>query len=179
LDYKSIIELVAVIVAAITAGFAYFTIRKNMQTNRGTAMLACLEKHFYIMEHKTKALADKSESMAKQYYRENFDLLWSEIHLWKDGVISDVTMFDWLHLRQIEYDEDKINVDGIKEPITYKKQWGRYIEEGYFREGDQYIELIKKNHCKRIKNIMDLKIEKGRLNNSLLFRIKKAFGQVS
>lgn len=160
-------QIIAAIGVSVAAVCALAAVRVHRKASTGSTMLACLERYTDVMEHKRKAIIENSVSLAEQYYREIFDLLWSEIQLWRDEVIQDDTMYAWLYLRRKHWeDDDKIQVslqDGTTKDVKYREEWEKCITGHYYHPNDPYISLIRKVHEGQITTIKDLKKQKGKL----------------
>lgn len=158
--------LAVIVLTAITAlsacAAAVFTLLAALATKkatRGAALGICLDKYILIMKGKSKAIGEKNKEMAEDFYRELFDLHWSEFHLWHDGIIPDKVMRAWLLIRHKNYKEDKITWEsnGEQIQITYKSQWKRLIDGGYFENDDPFVKFMRRAHSRPVSNMKELK----------------------
>ncbi len=98
------LELTLLALAAVGAcGAALFTwraARATAKANRGQTILMCLDKYISIMRDKSEAIKAKEERLAKDFYRELFDLHWSEFHLWHEGAIPNSVMSPWINSQE-------------------------------------------------------------------------------
>lgn len=97
------------IVSAIGVYFALDYYKKNIEASiahtKASIILQCLQRYLEITDHRTKAIIQQNEEMARQYWRELVDLLWSEYHLWKheNEYIGDEHMHIWCTVRRESY----------------------------------------------------------------------------
>jgi hypothetical protein len=106
--FQFLFTALAALGACAAAIFTYSAARATAKASRGQTLLACLDKYISIMKDKREAAEKQSLSLARQFYRELFDLHWSEFHLWQQGAISDNVMRAWLIVRKRNYDSDGI-----------------------------------------------------------------------
>lgn len=153
---------IAAAAASAAAIFTYFAANATKRASTGAALLSCLDKYISIMKDRTRALSEKSNHSAEEFYRELFDLHWSEFHLWQHGVIPDQFMRSWLYIRKRNYDSDKIIVkstEGVEKAITYKKMWDKLKAENYFEINDPFVRFMDRAHGAAITDIKKLKKE--------------------
>lgn len=163
-------QIIAAIGVSVAAWLAYRAVQVHKNASNGSTMVACLGKYIDIMEHKRVAEEGNRVSLAEQYYREIFDLLWSEVRFWRDKVIHDDTMFAWLYIRRKHYeDDDKIQVkldDGTTKDIKYREEWEKSFAGHYFHPSDPYIPFMRKVHNGEINTLKDLRRQRKILNKA-------------
>ena len=165
-NWVATVASVGSVLAAIGAFFATLFARQSAKlaekANIGSTMLACLERYTAVMADKRNAVKKHDILLAKQFYRELFDLHWSEMYLWKDGIISDSTMLYWLKVRKRNYDNDRISVktkdlDKVQEvDVSYKDYWNEINNTRYFERDDPFVKLMEEVHDGKIMNIESL-----------------------
>ncbi len=163
----SIAQIVAALGVMAAAIFTFRAANVHKKASTGATMISCLEQYTKVMEHKREAIEGNSISLAEWYYREIFDLLWSELHLWKDKVILDETIFAWLYIRRKQYDDDdtiSVTLPGGKsQDIKYKDEWDKVITGHYYHPKDPYIDFMRRVHDGEITTLKKLKIYKRKL----------------
>ena len=161
-NYQFVLLLLAALGACLAALFTFSAANATKKASRGDVLLSCLEKYISIMKDKSKAVEEKSPQWADEFYRELFDLHWSEFHIWQEGVISDRVMQSWLYIRKRNYDSDKImfkSADGSEKSVTYKEQWDKVKSENYFEINDPFIRFMERAHSGDIADIKKFKKE--------------------
>lgn len=146
--------------AAVAAILSLLSIRTNVNTARSHVLLQCLEDYIEIQKHRTDALMKRNEKLCLDYYRELFDLHWTEFRLWKSGFIDDETMSTWLKIRYRNYLNDAISFmdDAGKEiKISYKESWEKLINENYFEKDDLFIKFMGYAHNDEIPRAIEMK----------------------
>jgi hypothetical protein len=120
-----------------------------LKQTKATIMQKCTETYIIIRRQRSKAIEDKSEELAKDYYREICDLHWSEYILYKEDLIPHSAMKAWLDARSRNYTNDNVpiedNIRGIRR-ITYAEVWNELLEKGYFEKDDPFVEFMDKVH---------------------------------
>lgn len=156
------LELTLLALAAVGAcGAALFTwraARATAKANRGQTILMCLDKYISIMRDKSEAIKAKEERLAKDFYRELFDLHWSEFHLWHEGAIPNSVMSPWIIVRRRNFNKDYIECrsEGNNIQISYASSWSELKGE-YFELTDSFVNFMDTIHIGDIVNIRKLK----------------------
>ena len=143
----------------------------------GSMLSHCVERYESIMRIRHEAKSEKDHERARQYYRELFDLFWSETYLWIDGMIPDYIMLHWIQARsnswQDKDEEDKIetekkNDDGriVHEDVTYTECW-EYARDGVFKMDECFKAFMVKVHDNKLNTIKELIQEKETLKHKL------------
>lgn len=147
--------------AAIAAILSLLSIRANINTARSNVLLRCLEDYLEIQKHRTDALMKKNETLCFDYYRELFDLCWTEFRLWKSGFIDDETMSIWLKIRYRNYDKNDAisfkDATGNDIKVYYKESWKKLIKENYFEKDDLFIKFMEYAHNDEIHKAIGMK----------------------
>lgn len=148
-EFQSALLLLAALGACMAAIFTAYAARATAKANTGQTLLSCLENYINIMKVRRNAEEKKNPDLAKEFYREMFDLHWSEFHLWHEGAIPDHVMRAWLSVRQRNYNADNINCqaqDGTQRMVSYRDIWGELVSNGYFELNDRFVEFMNKAH---------------------------------
>lgn len=155
------IMLVAVASAAAAAIFTWREAKAVTKSTTSSNLINCLNAYITIMRAKTKALEDKSEQQCKDFYRELFDLHWTEFQMWRDGLIPDHVMKAWLAVRRRNYLEDSMQFDkdGQKITVSYRQVWDELEHKKYFEPTDPYRQLMNKVHEEIITDMNKLREE--------------------
>ena len=154
--------------AFMAAFFTLFAARSTKTASRGATMLDCLDKYITIMKDKRKAMEEKKPQLAEEFYRELFDLHWSEFHLWHENVIPNKVMHSWLYIRKRNFNGDKILCKfegGKEENVTYREQWEKAKSENYFEINDPFIKFMDRAHSEAITDIKNSR--KKQVNDKL------------
>lgn len=155
-----VLLLVAALGACAAAVFTAFSTRATAKASRGETLLSCLEKYISIMKDKRTARENRDFDLAKEFYRELFDLHWSEFHLWHEGAIPDGVMLSWMTVRKRNYEVDSIacqSKEGKEEIITYENMWKELKNTSYFEGTDPFVKFMDEAHSCTITNIKKLK----------------------
>lgn len=156
------ITAISAIFAAIAASLSYLSIKTNVDTAKSQVLLQCLREYIEIRNHRTKALTEKKKELCEDYYRELFDLHWTEFRLWRWGYIDDETMSLWLSLRFRNYRDDSLiikNENEVDIKTTYKECWDKLIESNYFEKDDPFTKFMNLVHIEQIKEAIKMKKE--------------------
>lgn len=145
--------------ACAAAFFTCLAARATAKANRGQTLLACLDKYMSIMKDKRKAEESEEVGLAKEFYRELFDLHWSEFNLWHDGAIPNNVMRAWVIVRKRNFDKDMIVCTFQKrtEEISYADEWEYLKETEYFEKNDPFVHFMNKVHKGYTSNMKQLK----------------------
>jgi hypothetical protein len=166
-DHASVAAAFVALISATISVWAYRAQKKQTKTD---VLIRCIERYIKIREGRTKSMRDSSLELAEDYYRELFDLLWLEFHVWKSDLINRSVMKKWLEFRyQYWEDDDKIKITVKKDKenenkdkdkkkeidICYKTIWGDLVEEKYFgKKNDPFVRFVNKVHENKIKQAM-------------------------
>jgi len=155
------IMLVAVAFAAAAAIFTWLEARAVSKSTTSSNLVNCLNAYITIMRARTKALEDKSEQQCKDFYRELFDLHWTEFQMWRDGLIPDHVMEAWLAVRGRNYREDSIQFDkdGQRVTVSYRQVWDELDDKRYFEPTDPFIQFMDRAHEEVITDMKQLRKE--------------------
>lgn len=157
-----LILLVAAIIAAIAAYFSYRSVKATEKATVAATLLGCLEQYRLVMKGKREALEKKQEVYCEDFYRELFDLHWSEFHIWKMGMIPDDVMKAWLAIRYRNYMEDAFrftDATGKEVTISYKDTWNKLNRLNYFEQTDPFVKFMNKAHSEAITDMRKLRKE--------------------
>lgn len=160
-DLTPWIMLAAAIAAAAAAIFTWLQARAIKKSTTSSNLINCLNSYVNIMRTRSRALENKSELLCKDYYRELFDLHWTEFQMWRDGLIPDHVMDAWLSVRRRNYKEDflEFDKDGQKVHVSYQQIWHELEQRKYFEPTDTYCVLMNKAHDEKIADIKKLRKE--------------------
>lgn len=158
------IMLVATVLAAAAAIMAW---KQAVAVNRSTTssnLVNCLMAYITIMRSGTKALEDKSEKQCKDFYRELFDLHWTEFQMWREGLIPDHVMKSWWAIRSRNYRDNvslQFEKDGQTVTVSYRQVWDELEHTKYFEPEpkDQYLTLMHIIHEDKDTNMKKLRQE--------------------
>jgi hypothetical protein len=143
------IMLGATIAAAITAYCNYKTAKAAKEAIMASNLFNCLNAYTRVMRTKTEALEQKSKRLCEDYYRELFDLLWTEFQLWKADMIPDHMMSAWssVRYRSYKYPEELSFTaeDGGKWDTSYRKAWDDLEKSIY---PDAFVDFMGRIHTK-------------------------------
>lgn len=160
----SIFQLLLLALAALgacaAALFTWFAARATAKANRGQTILSCLDKYISVMKDKNEAIQKKNHQLAKAFYRELFDLHWSEFHLWHEGAIPNDVMRAWIAVRRRNYKSDGIvctTDTGTEHRISYANEWKCLKDTDYFEMNDPFVTFMDKVHDGDISDIKELK----------------------
>lgn len=119
-----------------------------LKGTKASVMQKCTESYIIIRRQRSKAIKDKSKEIAKDYYRELFDLHWAEFRHYSEGLIPHKAMEAWLAARARNYKNDKIEFgrDTITITVTYAEEWNELLKAGYFEEDDPFVLFMNKVH---------------------------------
>jgi len=157
-----IIMSAAAIFAALAATFTYFTARATNKATTATILSTCLNTYVGIMRVKTKALEERSTKQCEDFYRELFDLHWSEFQFWCDRLIPDHVMKAWLAVRHRNYTRDALSFvgdNGQQITITYREVWDKLKSFDYFEGTDPFVKFMDKVHGELIEDVKKLRKE--------------------
>jgi len=155
-----IMSTIIAVFAFIISIFSYFHFCKQ---TRSDALLACLEQYLQIARLREEAISEKSEQLAKLYYQEMFDLLWTEFHLWHYKLIPRPVMRAWLHSRFLNYHQDTIEFttrEGEVIKICYKDIWENLKEKEYLHSTDTFVPFMDLLHEGKLDDALKLKVER-------------------
>jgi len=156
------IMLVAAFFAAAAAIATYFQARAITKSTTASNLVNCLDAYTKLMRDRTKAEEQKSEKLCKDYYRELFDLHWTEFQIWRGDMIPDRVMRAWLAVRRRNYEKDFLQFDtdnGQKITVKYSQIWDELKSQRYFEPSDPYLQFMDKAHEEVITDMKKLKKE--------------------
>jgi len=157
------IMLAATAFAAIAAIAAWRQTRAVSKSTTSSILINCLNAYLGIMRSRTRALENKSEQQCKDFYRELFDLHWTEFQLWREKLIPDHVMNAWLAVRRRNYNKDSLEFEtetGKKVSVTYQQLWRELKEDiEYFEPTDPFIRFMDKAHAEAITDMCKLRKE--------------------
>jgi hypothetical protein len=161
---RDIVEPVMLFLAAASAATAAFVTYRaadaGKKAARGATLLDCLNKYTTTMKHKREATQKRSVELAEEFYRELFDLHWTEFHIWQQGVIPDQIMRSWLYIRKRNFDTDSIpcvSPAGNTLAVTYRDQWQKVKRENYFEMSDPFVKFMDDAHAGPIADMKKLR----------------------
>lgn len=155
-----IFPALAAIGACLAALFTWRAARATAKANRGQTILTCLDKYISIVKDKSDAIERKDKRLAKDFYRELFDLHWSEFHLWHEGAIPNQVMRSWITVRRRNFNSDSIDYtseDGTEHRISYADTWRDLKSTSYFEFTDPFVAFMDSVHSGDIDDIKQLK----------------------
>ena len=158
----AIFTVLTVISATIAAFLSYHSIKKNIDSIKSQVLLQCLREYINIRKDQTTARLEKSEELCSNYYRELFDLHWTEFRLWRLNYIDDAIMATWLKSRNRNYLNDFLiaeNEKGEKVEIYYKDMWDKVLIENYFEKDDPFVKFMKFAYENKIQEALKMKQE--------------------
>lgn len=154
-----IIMLVAAIAAASAAIFTFFTAKATERATTASNLLNCLNTYVALMRSRTKALEARSERQCKDFYRELFDLHWTEFQIWREGMIPEHVMKAWLAIRHRNHATDALSFttdDGQQITVSYRQVWEELKSANYFEGTDPFIKFMDKAHSEVITDMQKL-----------------------
>lgn len=165
----SIIEGTQLLISAGTATVAYFafkTLRESVNFSRSSLeqqeeylrahiQIECLNQYIKIQKTKREAGKSKDSDLCYDYYRELFDLHWTEFNLWKKGHILDSVMRAWLDVRSRNFKKDKFDAKfSSGENVSYQLVWEDLVKNKYFSPEDDFIRFMELIHDGKIDKAM-------------------------
>lgn len=156
------IMLGATIAAASAAIFTFLTAKATEKATTASNLVNCLNTYVGLMRVRTKAAEEKDEKLCKDFYRELFDLHWTEFQIWREGMIPDHVMKAWLAVRHRNYATDALSftVDNGQEiTISYKQVWEELKNINYFEGTDPFIKFMDRAHDEVITDMRKLRKE--------------------
>lgn len=157
---KIALTALTVISAAFVTYLSYKSIKTNIDTNKSHVLLQCLREYIDIKKSRTNAKIEQNEELILNYYRELFDLNWTEFQLWKLNFIEDTTMTAWLSGRHRDYLNDCMTAKdekGNETKICYKDSWDKIVQTNYFEKKDKFLIFMKHAHDNRIEDALKMK----------------------
>ena len=157
------IMLAATVFAAVAAIAAWKQTKAVSKSTTSSNLINCLNAYITIMRFRMKALENKSEQQCKDFYRELFDLHWTEFQLWRENLIPDHVMNAWLSVRRRNYNTDSLEFEtemGQKVSVTYEQVW-RELKDAieYFEPTDPFVQFMGKAHTEIITDMRKFKRE--------------------
>jgi hypothetical protein len=160
------IAWIMLVATACAVAAAIATWRQALAISKSTTssnLINCLNAYIAIMRARTRALENKSEQQCKDFYRELFDLHWTEFQLWQEHMIPDHVMKAWLAVRRRNYNKDSLEFEtetGHKVSVTYQQVWRELKEDiEYFEPTDPFIRFMDKAHTQVITDMQKLRGE--------------------
>jgi hypothetical protein len=170
------IEMDATFLTAVTAVFTaltalattvlslitYDSFKRNMDASKSQMLLTCMNHYIQIQKDRTKAIIEKKSDYVREYYREMFDLHWTEFQLWNIGYIDDERMKPWLKLRHKDFDHDYILIDDQppSDKLTYKQVWNELLDANYFSKNGLFATFMDYAHSNDVEEALALKRRK-------------------
>lgn len=154
--------------AAITTGWAaianWLTAKSTREAMTASNLINCLNAYITIMRQRTVAVNSKDEQQCKDFYRELFDLHWTEFQLWRQRMIPDNVVNAWLNVRRRNYDPTKgylqfTSATGETVTVTYQQVWSELKSSEYFESTDPFVPFMDKGHSITIKDMKKLREE--------------------
>ncbi len=158
-----VLLFLAALGAALAAIFTWFAANATKKASRGATLLSCLENYISTMKDRRQAQEKQVVQLAEEFFRELFDLHWSEFHLWLDDVIPDNVMLSWLRVRKRNFDGDQIlckAANGEDRLVTYKERWEKVKSDNYFEIDDPFRQFMDKAHVGEITSLDELRNQK-------------------
>lgn len=152
--------MVTVLSAVCVAYLNYKSIKTNIDTNKSQVLLQCLREYGNVMKDRTNAKNEKNRELIIGYYRELFDLHWTEFRLWKLDFIEDDTMTAWLNSRYRDYLTDYLTAqdeNGDEIEISYKDSWDDLVKTNYFEKDDKFLIFMKYAYDNHIEDALKMK----------------------
>lgn len=156
------IMLAATVFAASAAIFTWLTARATNKATIASNLINCLNTYTALMRRRTKAEEAKNEKQCKDFYRELFDLHWTEFQIWRDGMIPDHVMIAWLAVRRRNYAKDALEFEtaaGQEMRVTYQQVWNTLKDDEYFEPTDPFVRFMDKTHSEAITDMKKLRKE--------------------
>jgi hypothetical protein len=157
MDPMVYVQFIATLVAATAAIFSFLAVRAIGKQTRASILLGCLDAYIQIRRHRSEAITAKSQTQCEDYYRELFDLHWSEYQLFAASHIPENVMRAWLDSRWRNYREDKVeftNEGGQRLTVTYEDMWNKLLKSGYFTMKDRYVGFMNLAHEGKIEEAL-------------------------
>lgn len=159
------LQFLAVIAAFVAAIVLWFEIKNLREEFKGRILFDALNSYIAIQKDRRKATSKKDPVLANEYYREMFDLHWTEFNLWRKGYIDDNIMKTWLHARRRNYEHDTMSTVDQNEntvEVSYSAVWDSLIDpqNAYFIEGDPFKEFMNDAHNNNIQRAINRKKDK-------------------
>jgi hypothetical protein len=151
-------QVAAPLVAAGAAWLSYLAVRALSKQTKASVLLLCLGAYVDVRKGRTKALREASADLCFDYYRELFDLHWTEFQLWKAGMIEPHVMKAWLDVRHRNHGKDDaldFKDAAGQHKVTYREVWAKLIDE-YFAPSDPFVQFMRLVHDGDIKEAMKL-----------------------
>ncbi len=142
-----IVDMASIFIAVCAFVVSVVSVMQAKKRTRGNVLLGCLNSYLKIAEHRDKALIDNNPQLAKVYYRELLDLLWSEYRMWQSGLVPNHIMRVWAlsNYRNLKQGQIEITTSGAAPVIvTYREVWDELRERKYFDETDSFTIFLKK-----------------------------------
>lgn len=162
---EAVIPWIMLGAVAFAAAAAFFTWREAKAVSESTTssnLINCLNAYITIMRARTRALENKSELQCKDFYRELFDLHWTEFQLWQERMIPDHVMKAWLRIRRRNYNTGSLKFEtetGQKISVNYQEVWQELKNIEYFEATDLFIRFMDKVHSEAITDMRELRKE--------------------
>ena len=167
------------ILALIISGFAasitlviaflnYFAVNEmkrqgntTLKQTKASILQNCTESYIVARRQRAKAIIDKSDERAKDYYRAICDIYWTEFRLYSEDLIARPIMGAWLHARKRDYENGEI--DNLKDeaghPVTVKcsEVWEKLTQSEYFLKNDPFVEFMNFAHSGEVDKALAIK----------------------
>lgn len=156
----AVFTALTVLCATIAAYLSFCSIKTNIDATKSQVLLQCLREYINIRKDRTNARLEGSEDLCLNYYRELFDLHWTEFRLWRLKFIDDTTMTAWLNSRYRNYLDDYLiakNETGEEVKIRYKDTWNKGLIENYFEKDDQFVKFMNLTYDNKIEEALKMK----------------------
>jgi len=161
------IALTATIVAGVAAFFSFRTAQATLMVARSTQDLAAggvlvnlLAAYGSLRNSADQALQNKDLGLCRAYYRQYFDLLWTEFQLWRRGLIPNSIMHAWLLAVHRSYRDQAFPYraqDSSEAQLTHKEAWDHAMRELYFDQQDPFVTFVEHVYHEPAINIEQLR----------------------
>lgn len=155
-------------IAAILTGWAavanWLTARATREAMTASVLIDCLSAYTNLMRQRTSAIRNRSQQECKDYFRELFDLHWTEFQLWRERMIPDHVMNAWLSVRRRNFDPKKGCLEFFTDTqehitVTYQQIWDELKSDEYYEATDPFVAFMNKAHTEVITDMSKLREE--------------------
>lgn len=144
MNTKDIISSITIIVSLSSILIAILSYKISRRNATRDTFFLCFGKYLDVMKTKSNAIKENKAELAEAYYRELFDLLWTEFNLFQRKLIEKETYKRWLSARYKEFVNNSPGI-GVFDKIKYKNEWEK-LKEFYFDKDDPFIEHMDAVH---------------------------------
>lgn len=135
--------------AAASSVFSYVAVRYVARQTRAQVILDCMRSYTNIRRLRTDATEHHSVDRARDYYRELFDLHWTEYELYRERLIPRRMYVAWLDARRRNFREDGIEIqlpNAQCQRVTYAECWHKLVNDNYFSPADGFVAFMQLVH---------------------------------